>query len=281
MLAYKGVMSIRVWLYPLKAALQNFILRRKFEAFYERQLVPNSPFLTKEECHAEFNSTKDDMLVRLFAHLSQTQVLDVGCNDGRTSIYYGDLLPNATFHLFEAHPFVAEKAANRIAQHPHPDRFHLNCFAVGEVPGEAVLHVSRMPDANDWRAEVSNSSSLLPPKLHKERYHGVKFDDQLTVEVKTLAAHVDQVGIQPDFLHIDVQGFELSALRGMGDYLKQLTAIWIEVETIELYEGQPLKLDVEAYLSSAGFECVLDLGRKQVGDQFWVKPKALSRVQAQ
>lgn len=272
---------IRQRLYPIKVLLLQMRRHARFIAFYKRNIEPNKPVLTFDDCKREFTEKKDALLLNLFRDRRNVQVLDVGCNDGSTSIYYGDFLPNATFHLFEAHPFIAEKAASRIAHHPRPDRFRLNCFAVGDVPGEAVLHVSRMPHAEDWRAEVSDSSSLLPPKLHTERYEFVTFDEKLKVAVKPLSNYLDQEGIVPDFLHIDVQGFELNALRGMGNYLKQLTAIWIEVETIELYEGQPLKKDVEAFLSSAGFECAMDLGRKQVGDQLWVKHEALSRAQAQ
>ena len=47
--------------------------------------------------------------------------------------------------------------------------------------------------------------------------------------------------------------------------------IWLEVEAIELYKGQPLKKDIEHFLTGNGFIKIEDTVYSESGDQFWVR----------
>ncbi len=52
-----------------------------------------------------------------------------------------------------------------------------------------------------------------------------------------------------DFIKIDIQGSELNVLKGGGEYLSEnLVALEIEVEFSEIYDGQPLFSEVDAYI---------------------------------
>jgi hypothetical protein len=51
-----------------------------------------------------------------------------------------------------------------------------------------------------------------------------------------------------DLLVIDLQGFELNALRGMGDLLKQFKAAYLEVHRKEQYEGCALIDSVDLFM---------------------------------
>jgi hypothetical protein len=61
-----------------------------------------------------------------------------------------------------------------------------------------------------------------------------------------------------DIMWIDLQGAELKAFQGMGDLLLLTKIIYTEIEFKEMYVGQPLFGDVDAYLSERGF-CLLKL----------------------
>ena len=56
-----------------------------------------------------------------------------------------------------------------------------------------------------------------------------------------------------DFLKLDVQGAELMILKDGKEALRSLSVIQVEVEFVELYEGQPLMADVDSFLRSQGF----------------------------
>jgi len=56
-----------------------------------------------------------------------------------------------------------------------------------------------------------------------------------------------------DFLKLDVQGAELLVLEHARETLRTVSVLQCEVEFLELYEGQPLFADVDAFLRSQGF----------------------------
>jgi FkbM family methyltransferase len=61
---------------------------------------------------------------------------------------------------------------------------------------------------------------------------------------------------QIDFLKLDIQGFELPALKCAAETLKRTAVIHCEVSFVEIYEGQALFSEVETYLRSQGFRFV-------------------------
>ena len=59
-----------------------------------------------------------------------------------------------------------------------------------------------------------------------------------------------------DFLKLDIQGFELSALRGAPAVLARTAMIQCEAEFAPIYAGQPLFSDVELHLRGRGFSFI-------------------------
>jgi hypothetical protein len=59
--------------------------------------------------------------------------------------------------------------------------------------------------------------------------------------------------VAPALLKIDVQGYELDALRGCESLLGEFDFAYIECSFVELYQGQALAHDVCAYLCEHGF----------------------------
>lgn len=63
-----------------------------------------------------------------------------------------------------------------------------------------------------------------------------------------------------DFLKMDVQGAELSVLKGCSRLLPTTLVVQTEVEFVEIYDGQPLFADVDRHLRDAGFQFHTFLG---------------------
>ena len=63
-----------------------------------------------------------------------------------------------------------------------------------------------------------------------------------------------------DFLKIDVQGYELSVLKGAKNSLKDVIGIEVEVEFAKIYKDQPCFTSIHEFLESQGFT-LFDLRR--------------------
>jgi FkbM family methyltransferase len=60
----------------------------------------------------------------------------------------------------------------------------------------------------------------------------------------------------PEYVKIDVQGFELEVLKGMGDLLKGVKCLQIESSLVPFYDGQPDFGTVNRFLRENGFALV-------------------------
>ena len=78
--------------------------------------------------------------------------------------------------------------------------------------------------------------------------------DVINIECRSLKSIYSEIG-EYDFIKIDTQGSELEILKGsVGGGLELTLGLEIEVEFLELYEGQPLFGDVSKFMSENKFE---------------------------
>jgi FkbM family methyltransferase len=97
---------------------------------------------------------------------------------------------------------------------------------------------------------------------------------------------LDNLDIEPsDFIKIDVQGGELSVLKGAANTLNKILGAEVEVEFLQIYQGQPLFGEICDFMSSFGFEFIdftnicrwernrfNDFGQSVFGDGLFLKP---------
>jgi len=69
------------------------------------------------------------------------------------------------------------------------------------------------------RANNSQSSSFLDFGLHSNFHSDIHFVESFQTETKMLKDIMCNYDIPYNFLNLDIQGVELKALKGMGDYL--------------------------------------------------------------
>jgi len=82
----------------------------------------------------------------------------------------------------------------------------------------------------------------------------VSFQGTEVVQVTTLDQWAAEYGVQNiDLLWLDMQGSELQALKAAPKLLSGVSVILTELEFVEAYEGQPLYLEVKAWLEEQGF----------------------------
>ncbi len=123
----------------------------------------------------------------------------------------------------------------------------------------------------------SQSSSLFRLKQHSIHYPQILHKETYKVE----ARRIDCLYSGPPpftFVNIDVQGAELQAIKGMGDLVLAVDAIYSEVNKEELYEGCAVIHEIDEYLKKFNFERVATrwvLG-KGWGDALYVNKKRIT-----
>jgi FkbM family methyltransferase len=220
----------------------------------------------------------------LFAPDAALVIFDIGSCEGEDSIKYSRLFPRATIYAVEALPSNLPLLQATLDQYSNGN-IQIIPIALSDHKGTATFHVSSghpeyLP-VTDW--DYGNkSSSLLPPDQTLVHHPWLKFEQTITVETNTLQrVCADRNIAQIDFMHIDVQGAELQVLRGAGDLLKRVKLIWMEVEAVPLYQSQPLKTDVEAFMQGYGFTKLKDTVNEVAGDQLYISSSYLSKLKLQ
>jgi FkbM family methyltransferase len=123
----------------------------------------------------------------------------------------------------------------------------------------------------------TQSSSILPLKKHSLYYPAI----QTKIQYKVQARRIDCLFDSPppfSFANIDIQGAELQAIKGMGELIRSLDAIYSEVNREELYEGCANVKEIDQYLQQFNFERVATrwILRKGWGDALYVNRQKVS-----
>lgn len=169
-------------------------------------------------------------------------VVDIGANCGQFALAVRYCFPQAAIFSFEPLPRPGESFRRVFAG---DEAVCLHAVAIADQQGSAMFHVSARDD----------SSSLLPITEAQNRlFPGTAETATQTIEVGRLADYLSAGDItSPALLKLDVQGFELAALRGCEGLLDRFAYIYVECSFIELYAEQAFADEVIAWLRERGF----------------------------
>jgi len=171
-------------------------------------------------------------------------------------------------NLFEPQEYIYKKLYKKYSKYKDINFFN---FGLGSKNSYEILNVEKDNEGQ--------SSSILNPVLHLEFYPNINFDNKEKIEIK----RYEDLNIQNvNFLNIDIQGYELEALKGCGDSLHNVDYIYIEINRDFLYEKNPLTKDIDLFLSNYKLirvESKWASTKLPFGDAFYIKRKYLTRNQ--
>ena len=172
----------------------------------------------------------------VFDWLAETRalVLDVGASRGQSALSV--LRRTGRMRVFSVEPNRKHRWSLLLILILHPLRYRFRLVGAGETPANMILHVPGRRASG-----LSAQGSLDPAEFRKgyvrERLAESGFDaeDETAyrhVKVRVLA--LDSLGLKPDLIKLDVEGFEQQALKGLENTLRRhLPAILIEINNIK------------------------------------------------
>jgi len=161
----------------------------------------------------------------------------------------------------EANPDKWSILSTKISSYPD---MRLGQFAAASSSsGYAVLNV----------ASNSQSSSLLPLGTHADIYPSIKYTREVSVLLRSVDDWIQKLAVNPtdyNFVNLDLQGYELSALRGMTNQLRFVDFVYAEVNFRDVYVGCTKINELDEFLFSYGLRrfATIDTGAGW-GDAFY------------
>ncbi len=180
----------------------------------------------------------------LFKTIPKVKIVDVGAGDFGWEPSYNSLLENDLASLIGFEP--DEKACKKLNE----KKINKNCQFFPYFIGDGKI-------ATFYETNWAATGSIFPPNtLLLEKFQNLSELVTPVAQHKVKTMRLDDIPEieRIDFLKMDIQGGELSALSNAPNHLKTTLIVQAEVEFIELYKGQPLFSDVDSFLRSQGFQ---------------------------
>jgi FkbM family methyltransferase len=167
-------------------------------------------------------------------------IIDAGSRDLCQSIEFAREFPDAKIIAFEPNP---SQYAYCIEQSKPYKNITVLPYAVSDINGEATFYVTP--------SNIGASSLLEPIDVP----WGVCEFSKITVPTVRLDDQLKKLGIDKvDIMWMDVQGGELSALKGYTSYIDSTDFIQCEASQFGYYKGHPLCPELEKFFDDHDFE---------------------------
>lgn len=171
--------------------------------------------------------------------LKDPLIVDGGANKGDVTALLLHHFARPRIHAFEPIPYLAERLVQRFRRHPSVT---VHQCALGEREARLDLHITNN----------IVSSSIFRPSATNIGVHGAAVAIDHSVPVSVVALD-ERLSDQVDIIKLDLQGYELCALKGALRQLAGARAVLVEVEFLSMYDGQSDFTGIHEYLVAKGY----------------------------
>ncbi len=184
-------------------------------------------------------------------HFTPEHIFDVGAHSGEFTKLCRKIWPFAKLTCFEVLP-------PRVLELRSWCALDGNAFVVESLLGAEVK--SAVPFH-----EMETASSVLEehiPQLAPLRSYPMQTIDSIIKSTGMIA---------PNFLKLDVQGYELEVLKGAQNTLSKISVVLTEVNLIDIHKGAPLLDELVLFMRDAGFLAydICGLARRPLDKALW------------
>ncbi len=157
--------------------------------------------------------------VNLFNELAKKSscTLDIGGNIGLYSLIASKANPTSYIYCFEPNPNNVKRIKKNIYINQSHSNIQLIETAVGRCKGQIPFY---LPEGN----KISDVSSVY--KVHTESFSDFKMS-KINVDVIAIDDFIQNQGIIPDLIKIDVELYELEVFEGMKSFLSNYSPVVI------------------------------------------------------
>lgn len=178
-------------------------------------------------------------------------IFDIGSRDCIQSIEFYNTYPNAKIYAFECNPNTLNICKKNIEN--YKDRITLIEGAVCDYDGDITFYpINQKETLTSWADGNPGASSLFKStgKYPIEKY--------VQYEIKIKCHRLDTIMKlhnipKVDIIWIDLQGAELLALKGLGNYIKDVKYMHAEVSHAEMYSGQVMFKEFHNFMTNNNF----------------------------
>ena len=178
-------------------------------------------------------------------------IFDIGSRDCGQSIEFYNTFPNAQIYAFECNPNTIDICKQNIVK--YSDRITLIEGAVCDYDGTITFYpINQKKTITTWVDGNPGASSIF--KSNGTYTHEHYIQDEIISQCHRLDSVMKKFNIpNVDIIWMDLQGAELLALKGLGNYLSTVKYIYTEVSHKAMYSGQVMFDELNKYILSAGF----------------------------
>lgn len=188
--------------------------------------------------HIEINKDRMVEIKRLIPEESPL-IIDGGSHKGEFIDLVSRQYLNPVVYAYEPIPSLASELREK---YKNKKNIIIKEAALGSGKNTAILNVTNKLPA----------SSILNSGNYADKYHsdGMEIKEKINVSQFRLD---EEINDSIDILKLDLQGYELVALKGAQGILERIKLILVEVEFVSLYKDQPLFADIDNFLRTNDF----------------------------
>ena len=189
----------------------------------------------------QFIENKNDPLI----------IFDIGSRDCIQSIEFYKQFPNSKIYAFECNPNTLDICRKNIEK--YNDRITLIEGAVCDYDGITKFYpINQQKTITTWEDGNPGASSIF--KSNGTYTLETYVQDEIITNCHRLDSVMNKYIIpKVDIIWMDLQGAELLALKGLGNYLQNVKYIHTEVFHKEMYTGQVMFDELNNYILSNDF----------------------------